>query len=109
MLPEDGSRVKFPRPGLPIWIPNTSAPPFGPGMTWESLPLLTKTRGGLLDAAAHNAREMVTSEEEGGKENKTGEEVVEKLFPVRVSGVSKERVVCARVEGMPANTRAQMN
>lgn len=117
VLPEESSRVKFPRPRLPIWTPNASAPPFGPGTTWESLLLLTKTRGGLLDAAAHSASDMVISEEEGGREKRTGEEVVEKFFPERVTGVSKESVsvvtVCARVGGRLANkneiTRAQRN
>jgi hypothetical protein len=113
VLPEDGSKVKFPRPRLPIWIPNTSAPPFGPGTTCESLLLLTKTRGGLLDAAAHKARDMVTWEEEGGREKRTGEEVVEKFVPERVTGESRASVgvvaVCARVGGAQAATRAQRN
>jgi len=65
---------------------------------------------------------MVTSEEEveeDGREKRTGSEVVEKFFPVRVTGVSRESksvslvVVCARAGGTPASknetTRAQRN
>lgn len=113
VLPEDGSRVKLPRPRLPIWTPNTSAPPFGPGTTWESLLLLTKTRGGLLDAAAHKASDMVTWEEEDGREKRTGEEVVEKFLPERATGESKASVgvvaFCARVGCALAATMAQRN
>ena len=76
-------------------------------------------RGGLLDAAAHDARDMVTSEEEveeEGREKRTGAEVVvEKFFPVRVTGVSRVSeslvTVCARAGGGAASqnesTRAQ--
>jgi hypothetical protein len=56
---------------------------------------------------------MVTWEEEGGREKRTGEEVVEKFCPERVSGESRASVgvaaVCARVGGAPAATRAQRN
>ena len=72
--------------------------------------MLTKTRGGLLDAVAHKASDMVTWEDEDGREKRTGEEVVEKFFPERVTGESRGRVgveaVCARA---PAATRAQSN
>jgi hypothetical protein len=109
--PEDGARVKFPRPRLPIWTSNMSAPPFGPGTTWVSLLLLTKTRGGLLDAAAHSARDMVTSEEEVDevREKITGSEVVEKFPPVRVTGVSRERVSLVVVCVHAGGTRTSKN
>lgn len=54
------SRVKLPKPRLPRITSNTSAPPLGPGMSWESLLLLTNTRGGLLDGDEHEAMDTVS-------------------------------------------------
>lgn len=55
------SSVRLPRPMLPIVTWKTSGPPSGPGtMGWELLLLfVTNTRGGLFEAAAHRARDMV--------------------------------------------------
>jgi hypothetical protein len=66
--------------------------------------LLTSTLGGLLDAAAHKARDIVRSEEEegDGSEKSRGAEEWEKLFPESATGVPKERGIgefCARTEG----------
>lgn len=75
--------------------------------------MLTKTRGGLLDAAAHKASDMVTWEEEDGREKRTGEEVVEKFCPESATGESKGSVGvvadCARVGGALTARRAQRN
>jgi hypothetical protein len=59
--PVGSSRVRFPRPRVPIVTWKTLGPPAGPGTTsWELLLLLvTNTRGGLLEAAAHRATEIV--------------------------------------------------
>lgn len=59
--PVGRSRVRFPRPKLLNVTSKTSGPPAGPGMTtWELLLLLvTNTLGGLLEAAAHRAMDMV--------------------------------------------------
>ena len=59
--PVGRSSVRFPRPMLPTVTWKTSGPPSGPGTTgWELLLLfVTNTRGGLFEAAAHSARDMV--------------------------------------------------
>jgi hypothetical protein len=51
---------------------------------------------------------MVIAEEDG-REKRTGVEVVEKLFPVSVTSVSKESeacVLCAGIEGTESTTEA---
>jgi hypothetical protein len=105
--PAGSPSVKFPKPRLPVVTTKTSAPPLGPGTTCELLLLLTNTLGGLLDAVAHKANDIVRSEEEeDGREKSTGVEEPEKLLPVRVRGVLKERELCARVEGRESNNEA---
>lgn len=54
------SRDKPPKPRLAMMTSNTSGPPLGPGMTRESLLLLTNTRGGLLDGGAHKATDTLS-------------------------------------------------
>ncbi len=73
-------------------------------MSCELVLLLTNTRGGLLDWGAHKATDTVSWEEEGREKMR----VVEKLFPARGRGVSRDRegrVLCARVKGR-ANNKA---
>lgn len=88
----------------------TSAPPLGPGTACELVLLLTNTVGGVLDAAAHKAKDIVRlEEEEDGSEKSTGVEEVEKLLPVSVTGVFKEREkgeFCARVGGRASKKEA---
>jgi hypothetical protein len=102
--------VRFPRPRVPIVTWKTLDPPAGPGTTsWELLLLLvTNMRGGLLEAAAHRATEIVIREEDG-REKTRGVEVV-KLLPVRVTGVSKEREDCVlwdNVDGRESKSEAE--
>jgi hypothetical protein len=80
-------------------------------MTCGLLLLLTNTLGGLLDAAAHSAKDIVRSEEEegDGSEKSRGTVETEKLFPVSATGVPKESGVgefCAHTEGDEINNEA---
>lgn len=104
------STVKLPKPRPLSVTSKTSDPPLGPGMTWELLLLLTKTRGGLLDGDAHKEMDMVSWEEDGN-ERRRGVEEVEKLFAERERGVSRERVgwvLCEYTQGRVKNkTRGQ--
>jgi hypothetical protein len=96
--------VKLPRPRLVMLTSNTSCPPLGPGISCELVLLLTNMRGGLLDWGAHKATDTESWEEDGREKMR----VVEKLFPDRERGVSRERegrVLCARVKRR-ANNKA---
>jgi len=58
-------------------------------MILESVLLLTKTRGALVDAGAHRARDMESWEEAGREKRRSVEE--EKLLAESARGVSRER------------------